>query len=142
MKFKLRRYYLYYAGRVLAFILYLVPLRIGLRIGSLLGGLAFHIAIRYRHIAIENLKIAFGDTKTECEIEKIAKRAFQNLGKNAVELVNFPKINESNINSFVTIKNIERLNSALAKGMGVLIVTGHFGNWELLASTVTLNRYS
>lgn len=141
MRFKYRRYYLYYLGRVVAFKYYILPLAIGLHIGKAFGRLAFWVLAKYRNIAIENLKLAFGKEKTEIEIRRIAARAFENLGKTAVEIVNFPKINKSNIDRFVRIKNIEILDKAFEKGRGVLVLTGHFGNWELLALTLRIKGY-
>jgi len=141
MKFKLRRYFLYYLGRGLAFLFYLIPLRAGVAIGGFLGGLAFYIVGKYRRAAIENLEAAFGSRKAGPEVRAIAKKAFKNLGKNAAELVNFPKINKSNIEKLVKIKNIDILDRALEKGKGAIILTGHFGNWELLAATLRLKGY-
>lgn len=141
MKFKLRRYYLYYLGRALAFILCLIPLRISLAASAPLGTLAFYILGRYRRIALTNLEMAFGGEKSAAEIRRIARSVFRLLCKNAIELLNFPKLNSSNIDRFVAIKNIGRLDDALRKGRGAIILTGHFGNWELLAVTIRLKNY-
>ena len=141
MKFKLRRYYLYYVTRILAFLLGLLPLRVALCIADVFGTLAFYALSKYRRIALENLGSAFGKEKTTRELNRIARDVFRNFARNAVELINFPKLTRGNINSFVRIKNIDILKEALDKGKGVIIATGHFGNWELLAVTVSLKGY-
>lgn len=141
MKFKFRRYYLYYLGRALAFVFYIIPLKIGLHIGKMAGRIAFWTLSPYRKIALDNLRLAFGKEKTENEIRSIARKVFENLGKNAVELVNFPKINERNFRKFVTLENRHVLDKAFAKGKGVIIITAHFGNWELLAAGFRLEGY-
>lgn len=141
MKFKLRRYYLYYLGRLLAFKVYLLPIKVGVFFGAALGGIAFHILGKYRRTALDNLKLAFGSQKPDPEIRAIAKRVFENLGRNAVELVNFPKLNSVNIDKFVRIENRKILDGELAKGNGVIILTAHFGNWELLAMTLIAKGY-
>lgn len=141
MRFKLRRYYLYYLARVASFIFYALPLRIGLTAGAILGRLVFSVLSEYRNIAIENLKAAFGGEKTKDEIRRIARRAFENLSKNAVELINFPKINKANLDRIIRVKNIDIIDSALEKGKGALLITGHFGNWELLGATLRLKGY-
>lgn len=141
MKFKFRRYYLYYLGRSLASIFYIIPLNIGLCIAALAGRAAYFMLAPYRNIALENLRLAFGSTKTEAQIRDIAIRVFENLGKNAVELVNFPKINEANFRKFITIKNREILDRAFRRGKGVIIITAHFGNWEMLAAGFRLEGY-
>jgi len=141
MKFKFRRYYLYYLARCLAFIFYIIPLKLGLYIAKAVGCIAFLVLTRYRNLTIENLRIAFGGVKSEKEIRDIARKVFENLAKNAVELVNFPKINEKNIRKFVTIKNGEILRNALAKGKGAVMMTAHFGNWEMLGAGFRLEGY-
>lgn len=139
MKFKLRRYYIYYAGRCLAFIFYLLPIRISLNIGSFFGAVAFHVAARYRRIAMDNLTMVFGDKKSSEEIKRIGICVFRNLAKNAVELVNLPKINKENIGKFVKIENADTLEGAFRNGKGVIILTAHFGSWELLALGLRVN---
>lgn len=140
MKFKYRRYYLYYLGRLLAFFFCLIPLRVGLKIASLFGDAAFLVLAKYRNKAIDNLKNSFPE-KTDKEIRIIAREVFRNLCKNAFELVNFPRINEKNLSDFVDIKNLDIIDQALAKGKGALVITGHFGNWELLALAIRLKGY-
>jgi len=80
-------------------------------------GLLSHLASQTA-IAIENLKNAFGKEKQDGEIEGIARRVFENLCRNAVELVNFPKINKANIDRRVKVENIGIIVMAL--GLGVV----------------------
>lgn len=140
MKFKFRRYYLYYWGRCLAYIFSLIPLSVGRPMAGFMGRIAFGIVAKYRNITISNLRSAFPE-KSDKEIRRIAVRVFENLGKSAAELVNFPKINESNIDKFVRIKNIETLDNELKRGKGVIMLTAHFGNWEMLAVTIRVKGY-
>ena len=140
MKFKLRRYFLYYLGRVVAFIFCVIPLRVGLSIASALGTLVIYILPRYRNLTIENLRFAFGNEKSEDELQNIAKRVFQNLGKNAVELVNLPKFNKPVMDRFVGFRNRERLDEAYNKRKGVIVLTAHFGSWELMAAALRENN--
>ncbi|OGW82873.1 MAG: hypothetical protein A2987_02100 [Omnitrophica bacterium RIFCSPLOWO2_01_FULL_45_10] len=141
MKFRFRRYYLYYLGRVLFFIIYLLPLEFVLYLADILGAIAFVVLAKYRRIAIANLAFAFGPEKTIDEIRNIAKAAFQNLAKNGVELINFPKINKANLDRFVKIRNIDIIDNALKEGKGAIVLTGHIGNWELLGLALRLKGY-
>jgi len=141
MKFKLRRYLLYYLARVGIFFISLLPLKIGLPIAAGIGRLAYWVLPKYRKITIENLRLAFGSQKTDLQIRAIAKDVFANLGKNAIELINFPKLNERNIDSFVTMVNAERLDEGYRRGKGIIIITAHFGNWELLSATLRIKKY-
>lgn len=136
MKFKLRRYYLYYIGRAAALIFTLIPLKAGLSIASALGALVFNILPRYRNLTIDNLRAAFGSEKSEAELRDIAKRVFQNLGKNAVELVNLPRLSKEDVRKYVRIANRERLDAAYAKGKGIIVLTAHLGSWEMMAAAL------
>lgn len=138
-KFKLRRYILYYLGRVGAFIIYLIPLGVSLNIAAFFGALAFRLLGKYRRTTIENLKMAFGDEKTDEEIVGIARRVFENLAKGGVELINFPKITKEKLGELVTLKNAHILDEAYGRGKGIVLLTAHFGSWELLALTLRLN---
>ncbi len=140
MKLKFRRYYLYYWGRCLAFILYLVPIGAALAAAGLLGRIGFRLLGKYRDLTIDNLRSAFPE-KSRLEIKRIAVKVFENLGKTAVEFVNFPKINKSNMDRFVRIENVGRLDDELKKGKGVIVLTAHFGNWEMLALTLKVKGY-
>jgi len=140
MKFKLRRYFLYYLGRAVAFIFTITPIKIGLSIASALGTLAFYALPRYRKLTIDNLKSAFGNEKSDDELKNIAERVFQNLAKNTVELVNLPRFNKPVMDRFVGFRNRERLDAAYAKGKGVIVLTAHFGSWELMAAALRENN--
>lgn len=140
MKLKFRRYYLYYWGRCLAFIFYSMPLPAALAIAKLLGRIGFGVVPKYRKLTIDNLRLAFPE-KSECEIKRLGVKVFENLGKTVVEIVNFPKINKANIDSFVRIENAGILDNELKKGKGAIILTAHFGNWEMLALTMRAKGY-
>lgn len=140
MRFKLRRYYLYYLARAVAFIFTVIPLKLGLSIASAFGTLVFYCLPRYRRLTIENLKSAFGNQMSGHEIKEIANRVFRNLGRNAVELVNLPKFNKARMDRFVRFRSRERLDRAYEKGKGVIVLTAHFGSWELMAAALRENN--
>jgi len=141
MKFKLRRYFLYYLARVMVFLFSLIPVKAALAIASGLGACAFYILPRYRKLTIDNLKSAFGSEKSQAEIEGVALGVFKNLGKNAVELVNLPKFNKARMDTFVRFRNRDRLDKAYERGRGIVLLTAHFGSWELMAAALRENGY-
>lgn len=141
MKFKLRRYYLYYLGRTAAFLFQLLPIRAGVWIGARLGALAYYLVPKYRRIAIENLTAVFGGEMTPPQIAALARRAFENQGRNAAELVNFPKIHPGNVDRFISSRNMEIVDRAFARGKGTIILTAHFGNWEYLSAYLRIKGY-
>ena len=141
MRYKYRRYFLYYLGRVVAFLVYLLPIRVASAVAAFFGKCAFFVLPAHRNIAIDNLTHAFGAEKTPGQIRCIARKVFENLGKNAAELINFPKINKKNIDRFIKIEGIDNVDSSFAKGKGTIILASHFGNWELLGLTFRVKGY-
>jgi KDO2-lipid IV(A) lauroyltransferase len=141
MKFKYRRYFLYYLGRSLAYVFYLLPLSVGLAVARIAGLAAYFAVSKYRRIALANLREAFGSEKTEAELRSIARGVFQNLAMVAVEMVRFPRINRSNIDDYVKIENAGIVDESFRAGRGTIVLTAHFGNWELLAMTLRVKGY-
>ena len=141
MRYRYRRYFLYYLGRVFAFLAYLLPISIGVRIAGLLGICAYLVLPKYRNIAIANLESAFYREKSPREIRRIAREVFANLARSACEVINFPKINEKNIDRFVRIEGIEHVDRSFEAGKGTIILASHFGNWELLGMTFRVKGY-
>ena len=123
-----------------------LPLSWALKIGEILGLFVFYIWQSRRRVAIENLKTAlssgtFGISETA---ENVIRENFKNLGRSFIEVVKiYYGLGDSIINS-VVFEGIENFHRAKANNMGVIFVTGHCGNWELLAisSSVKLSDLS
>ncbi len=116
----------------------ILPQGLSLKIGRFLGLLFYKIDKKHRKHTLNNLKIAF-PAKTENELNDIAIKFYKNLGMTFVEIFRLNKYNESNIDDFVEsdFENIKNIYG----GQGVLLLTAHFGNWELLAKTFGLKGY-
>jgi KDO2-lipid IV(A) lauroyltransferase len=109
-----------------------LPLKSAQRLGFYFGDAAYHLIKKRRNIALENLRHAFPE-KSESELLAITKGAFRNYGITLVELLWFPNLNEARINKLVTVKNIDLMRAGHARGKGMVMLAGHFGNWELIA---------
>ncbi|MEO2055842.1 MAG: lysophospholipid acyltransferase family protein [Nitrospira sp.] len=118
-----------------------LPWRLGVQFGGLLGRIAFYLLRRERGRSLEGLRIAFGRDKSEKELNKIARRNFQNLGKGLIEILNFRYLTLRRIESLVTIEGEEYLKEAKSNGKGTVLITGHIGNWELMAAALSLRGY-
>ncbi len=92
----------------------------------------YHVDLEHRKVAIQNLHIAFGQEKSESEIQGIARRTFQNLGMMAVEFFRIPKMDAEMFKERVKIEGLEEALKLLEKKKGALLLIGHFGNWELM----------
>ena len=109
----------------------LLPLKSAQRLGSTLGALTYHLYDSRRNVALENLQYAFPE-KSEKERERIAKGAFQNYGIVLAELLWFPNLSDETMRRLVRFDEVDKMKRAYEKGKGVIMLSGHFGNWELV----------
>ena len=142
MKFKVRREIVYWLFRFFCLILTVFPRRLALFAGEKVGFLSFWVLPRERKKALANLDFAFGEAKTSSEKRQIARRVFQNLGKNAAEIIKFSAISRKGIDKIIQIQGQEKMDAVLKRGKGGLFLTAHFGNWELLAGYFASKGYS
>ncbi len=113
------------------------------RIGAGVGDALYHAAGKRRAVAMGNLRAAFGDTYTAEKYDEILLSLYRNLGRTLLEVAAIPRIDRAYVDQYVQVApgSRERLEAALAKGRGVIFVTGHFGNWELISLTGALHGY-
>ena len=118
----------------------ILPLPFAWRLAELLGRLWFRLDTKHRLIALNNLKLAWGEDLTETERINIARKNFMHLARVILELPYLRKFTPEEMDEFVTFDGLENLDASLKKGRGVLVMTSHFGNWELMALAYSL-RY-
>jgi Kdo2-lipid IVA lauroyltransferase/acyltransferase len=118
----------------------ILPLSLGIWMGGVLGSVAYYVLPRERNRALAHLEIAFCSEMNLPERRRVARRSFQNLGKNAVELVNFPRLKKE-LDRRITVEGREFLEEGLARGRGLIWITGHLGNWELMACYMAHKGY-
>ena len=105
-------------------------------------GLTLFVGKRYNawRTVQRNLNLALGKTYSAAEIDRLRHDVFRYMGRFLAEFVNLPQL-EGFPQRQIELANIEALEEALAQKRGVLLVTGHFGNWELGASALSLYGY-
>ncbi len=102
----------------------------------------FYLVRSERQKTIKHLIMVYGKEKNRREIYDMAKAVFLNLGRNMADAFRIPCYNSQNIDRIVQVQGLEKLDRALQKGKGVLALTGHVGNWELLAAYVAMKGYA
>jgi KDO2-lipid IV(A) lauroyltransferase len=119
----------------------LLPLRWAGPLGSALGHLAYALAGGERRKALESLAVAFPD-KADAERRALAKACFAHLGRAAFELGAIRTL-DAEMEERVAWSPESRalLDRALARKHGVLFVSGHIGQWELLARRIAMAGY-
>lgn len=111
-----------------------LPLDTAVKFGAALGALAMALETTQRRIARRNLAIAFPAMDAAGQAE-ILRAACRNLGRMAAEWTHFFELDRGNIERRVTYEGRAHWDDAIARsdGRGILVLTGHFGNFELLS---------
>jgi KDO2-lipid IV(A) lauroyltransferase len=95
---------------------------------------------KLRRVGMRNLELAFPD-KERSERKRILHGVFTSLGRQAAEVCLFPKYTRENVSKTVVYEGFENFERAVARGKGVLFLTGHLGAWELSAFAHSLYGY-
>jgi KDO2-lipid IV(A) lauroyltransferase len=83
---------------------------------------------RLRRTALKNLEMAGFAGR-----ERITTGVFDSVARLVVTFARFPQITRANVAEWIRYEGLENFQQAQARGKGVLVATGHFGNWELSA---------
>jgi Kdo2-lipid IVA lauroyltransferase/acyltransferase len=121
----------------------ILPRFLGIQLIKLLAFCVYYLDCGHRHIAAVNLRIAFPEL-SDRERGRIARRSFQNVAMNLLEISRISSLSRSNISSLVTYDDAMGLNNyreALSRRKGLLYLTGHFSSWELLPIAHALHGY-
>jgi KDO2-lipid IV(A) lauroyltransferase len=104
--------------------------------------LTFIICYPRSRIAIENLHRSMGSTLSRAACRRAIIGMFQNFGRDLVEFFRLPLMHNSRVRaetlSRIRVEGEEHLRGALQMRRGVLILTAHLGNWELMAAWIAL----
>jgi KDO2-lipid IV(A) lauroyltransferase len=115
----------------------LLPLGVALAIGRACGWLYYVMVPSVGGLADRHLAMAFPDWPPARRREVI-HRMFLHAGASFAELAQWPALRDS---GYVTVDGSEILDAGLAEGRGVIAITGHIGNWELLAAEMARRGY-
>ncbi len=125
----------------LSFPLAVLPYKSALKAGKVLGLVLFHVWGERRKIAVGNIEKsirtgalpASGLLSPTEAAARIARESFINFGQSFAEVVKiYYGFGDFLVHS-VLVRGDEHFSKAKAKGLGVIIITGHCGNWELMA---------
>jgi len=108
--------------------------------GIIFAWTVYLLHFRLRQVGIRNLALAF-PLKTHREHARILRGEFTSLGRQLAEVCKFPQYSIENIDEIVVYDGFENYERALARGKGVLFLTGHIGGWELSAFTHSLHGH-
>src|SRR5262249_32120638 len=107
-----------------------LPRGIAHRTGMFIALSAYFLLARLRRVGMRNLAIAFPE-KSARERRRILRRVYAGLGRQLAEFCRFPSYKKENVSHIAIYDGFENYDVAYRRGKGVLLLTGHFGGWEV-----------
>lgn len=111
-----------------------VPWKPAVAWGEWMGNLGYRVSARYRRVADKNLRLAYGDSLSRADREALIRKVFRNFARmSLVEFLKASYLTPENLARLVRVESFAPMDDLLARGKGLILVSAHLGNWELLA---------
>jgi len=112
----------------------MLPRSLAIRLGRLLGQIAFLLPTKLRRTGERNLEIAFPAAPRK-EKRRLLRGCFDNLGRMLGEVSHFPRLTRDQLRSMIDYDQVglAHLREAKNARRGVIFLTGHLGSWEILS---------
>jgi phosphopantetheine--protein transferase-like protein len=95
------------------------------------GRVLYHLFPFRRKVVLGNLRRVFGDVLSERDIRRLAQAYCAHFIRFGLEFARLPLMSAERRKAWVRVENVEAPIRAHAQGKGLLLLTGHFGNWEV-----------
>jgi len=112
-----------------------------LSLGAFLGLMWYYLIPIRRRVVMQNLDLALGVDYDRRGLRKIARATYRNLGISAIEFFLVKKLTPGIVKEKFVMEGASNLEAAQRLGKGVLVLTAHFGNWDLLCCSQALAGY-
>ncbi|MDD5067768.1 MAG: lysophospholipid acyltransferase family protein [bacterium] len=130
----------YFFLMVFTYFFRLFPLSFNLWLARGIGLLLFRVNKTHRNRALENLRFSYPG-KPEPELYNIARKTYVNLSKVFMEFLVMPGLNGKYYGTRVKLIGRENLDRALRQKKGIVAISGHLDNWELLGAILVRSGY-
>jgi KDO2-lipid IV(A) lauroyltransferase len=127
----------YLLARLVLAALGMVPTSVAIALGRGLGLIAYASARNLRRTGKRNLELAF-PKKSEDERRQILRSCFTSLGRQLGVFSQFSTAAPNSLLGLTDSEGLEHLETAKARGRGVILFTGHLGAWELTSFALSL----
>lgn len=127
---------LYWIPYSLLYLFSLLPFRVIYGLSDILYVVLYYFIGYRKEVVRGNLSRSFPE-KTAKERLKIEKKYFHYLADNLMESIKMISLSEKSLNKRFKLVNPELVQQYFDKKQSVLLVTGHYGNWEWAAIGVT-----
>jgi KDO2-lipid IV(A) lauroyltransferase len=123
---------IYFVASILITILNALPRSLALMVAGFGGELWYLLGVKDRKMAEHQMIAALGISESQAKI--LARACFETIAKNLADALRMKRWSKDYIGNIVEIEGLEHFEKAYNKGKGVVALTGHIGNFELLAA--------
>ncbi|HAT1850247.1 TPA: lysophospholipid acyltransferase family protein [Legionella pneumophila] len=106
---------------------------------TLAGRLIYRFLPYRRRLIFSNISQVYNDQLNESQKKRLAKAYYSHLAKSLKEALQLRFMSEKKLRAQVEVIGHEKMLAVVAQKKGVLVVTGHFGNWEFAPLGGVLN---
>ncbi len=106
---------------------------------SFLGRMIYKYAPYKRQVIMANIERVYGDRLNEAQKKQLAMSYYSHLLKSFKEALHLRFMSEKTLGEQVEVRGHENMLAVVAQKKGVLVLTGHFGNWEVAPIGGVLN---
>ncbi|MBT8382603.1 MAG: lysophospholipid acyltransferase family protein [Ignavibacteriaceae bacterium] len=113
----------------------LLGLKVSRRLASLVALIFYYLVPIRKSTVVDNLKIAFPELSEE-KIKKISFNVYKGFSIFFIEILIFPKLKDKVIERELEFSDPDLITSKFNEDKGLIILSAHFGNWELIPPTI------
>ncbi len=125
----------YHAVRGALWLAGTLPIEAAQRVGAQIGHFGFDVVRARRSVSIENIETSLGVSRREAT--QIARASYANWGRCLMEFSAFAHLTKAEMLDLVAVEGLENLDRVHQAGKGGVLTSGHLGNWELIAATLS-----
>ena len=114
---------------ILLWIFSLLPIQILYLISKIIRFIVYDILCYREKVVIDNIQNTFIE-KSQTEVIKLKNNFYDYFFELIVEIIKLLSISNNELNKRFTFSNINVIKQALKKNKSVIVVVGHYGNWE------------
>lgn len=122
----------YVAVRAVVAVGQALSIRASYRLADAIAALMYRVDRRHRKVAMDNLAIAFGDAYDDAGRDQIVREVYRHFCRMIIEMLHIPrKLHPTTWREYIALVGHETVLDRLLRGGPIVMVTGHFGNWEM-----------
>jgi lauroyl/myristoyl acyltransferase len=132
----------YLLFRLAGFVAPRIPRRLGYAFAGVASALMYRMSAGSRRMMQCNVRRALGAEANSAEVERITKRIFHNLVKNYFDLFWMPAQSDEKMAKLITVYNYDNCRAAIARGKGMIAVSAHLGNQEVMIHARAITEFN